>query len=114
MTINNSSGPIVVIGGGAAGMMAALTAARAGAEVTLIERNAKLGRKLYITGKGRCTVTNHCQPDEVLRNTPRNPKFLYSSMRAFPSERTERFFEELGVPLKVERGNRVLDARCHA
>ena len=107
MTSNNTSEQIVVIGGGAAGMMAALVAARAGAEVTLIERNAKLGRKLYITGKGRCNITNHCQPDEVLRNTPRNAKFLYSSMRAFPPERTERFFEELGVPLKVERGNRV-------
>lgn len=107
MTNNNKSDQIVVIGGGAAGMMAALTAAQSGAEVTLIERNAKLGRKLYITGKGRCNVTNHCQPDEVLRNTPRNAKFLYSSMRAFPPEQVERLFEGLGVPLKVERGNRV-------
>lgn len=101
------SNQIVVIGGGAAGMMAALTAARAGAAVTLVERNAKLGRKLYITGKGRCNLTNHCPPDEILRNTPRNGKFLYSAMRAFPPEQTERFFEGLGVPLKVERGNRV-------
>lgn len=107
MASNNTSDQIVVVGGGAAGMMAALTAARAGAEVTLIEKNAKLGRKLYITGKGRCNVTNHCTPDEVLRNTPRNSKFLYSSMRAFPPESTERFFEALGVSLKVERGNRV-------
>lgn len=107
MTSNNVLEQIVVIGGGAAGMMAALTAAQSGAEVILVERNAKMGRKLYITGKGRCNVTNHCPPDEVLRNTPRNSKFLYSSMRAFPPERTERFFEELGVRLKVERGNRV-------
>lgn len=98
---------IVVIGGGAAGMMAALSAAWEGARVTLLERNAKVGRKLYITGKGRCNVTNHCAAEEVLRNTPRNGKFLYSSMNAFPPEKTEQFFRQLGVPLKVERGNRV-------
>ena len=73
----------MVIGGGAAGMMAALSAAREGARVTLLERNAKVGRKLYITGKGRCNVTNHCAAEEVLRNTPRNGQFLYSSMNAF-------------------------------
>lgn len=107
MMKNNAEDQIVVLGGGAAGMMAALTAARSGAPVTLVERNAKVGRKLYITGKGRCNVTNHCLPDEVLRNTPRNGKFLYSAMRAFTPEQTERLFEELGVPLKVERGERV-------
>ena len=105
--IKNPDYPLVVVGGGAAGMMAALTAARAGTATALVERNQKVGRKLYITGKGRCNLTNHCPPDEVLRNTPRNGKFLYSAMGAFPPEQTERLFEGLGVPLKTERGNRV-------
>lgn len=98
---------IVVIGGGAAGMMAALAAAEQGADVTLLERNAKVGRKLYITGKGRCNLTNHCTAAEVLQNTPCNGKFLYSSMERFPPAETEKLFESLGVKLKVERGNRV-------
>lgn len=98
---------LIVVGGGAAGMMAALTAARAGARVMLLERNPKVGRKLYITGKGRCNLTNHCPAEEVLRYTSRNGKFLWSAMRAFPPTETEAFFEELGVQLKVERGNRV-------
>ena len=75
---------LVVVGGGAAGMMAAITAARLGADVCLVERNPKLGRKLYITGKGRCNVTNHCTPEEVLAATPRNGKFLYSAMNQTP------------------------------
>lgn len=87
--------------------MAAITAARQGSPVTLVERNPKLGRKLYITGKGRCNVTNHCSPEEVLAATPRNGKFLYSAVNHTPPAEVERFFEELGVPLKVERGNRV-------
>ena len=87
--------------------MAAITAARQGCPVTLVERNPKLGRKLYITGKGRCNVTNHCSPEEVLAATPRNGKFLYSAVNHTPPAEVERFFEELGVPLKVERGNRV-------
>ena len=99
--------PVVVVGGGPAGMMAALTARRAGAAVQLLERNPKVGRKLYITGKGRCNLTNHCGPEEVLANIPCNGKFLYSAMSAFPPAATEAFFEALGVPLKVERGNRV-------
>ncbi len=98
---------LFVVGGGAAGMMAAITAARLGCPVTLAERNPKLGRKLYITGKGRCNVTNHCSPEEVLSATPRNGKFLYSAVNHTPPAEVERFFEELGVPLKVERGNRV-------
>lgn len=98
---------LYVVGGGAAGMMAAITAARLGCPVTLVERNPKLGRKLYITGKGRCNVTNHCSPEEVLAATPRNGKFLYSAVNHTPPEEVERFFEALGVPLKVERGNRV-------
>lgn len=102
-----TGGRIVVIGGGAAGMLAALTARRAGAEVTLLERNPKLGRKVYITGKGRCNLTNHCTVEEALAHIPRNGKFLYSAMSAFPPSAVETFFEGLGVPLKIERGNRV-------
>ena len=98
---------VAVVGGGAAGMMAAITAARLGAAVVLIERNPKVGRKLYITGKGRCNVTNHCAPEEVLRAMPRNGKFLYSAIKRTTPADIERFFTELGVPLKVERGNRV-------
>ncbi len=98
---------LYVVGGGAAGMMAAITAARQGCPVTLVERNPKLGRKLYITGKGRCNVTNHCSPEEVLAATPRNGKFLYSAVNQTPPAEVERFFEDLGVQLKVERGNRV-------
>ena len=98
---------LIVVGGGAAGMMAALTAARTGIEVLLLERNPKVGRKLYITGKGRCNLTNRCTADEVLKNTPRNGRFLWSAMSAFPPGSTEAFFEGLGVPLKEERGRRV-------
>ena len=98
---------LIVVGGGAAGMMAAITAARLGADVCLVERNQKVGRKLYITGKGRCNVTNHCSPQEVLSAVPRNGKFLYSALERTPSAWVEEFFTGLGVPLKVERGNRV-------
>lgn len=105
---------LIVIGGGAAGMMAAITAARQGADVCLIERNAKVGRKLYITGKGRCNVTNHCSVEEVLAATPRNSRFLYSAMSHTPPAEVENFFEELGVKLKVERGNRVFPASDRA
>ena len=98
---------LYVVGGGAAGMMAAITAAQLGCPVTLAERNPKVGRKLYITGKGRCNVTNHCSPEEVLASTPRNGKFLYSAVNHTPPSDVEKFFEALGVPLKVERGNRV-------
>lgn len=98
---------IIVIGGGAAGMLAALTAARMGASVTLLERNQKVGRKLYITGKGRCNLTNDCTPAEVLANVPRNGKFLTSAVTRFPPAEVKAFFTNLGVPLKTERGNRV-------
>ena len=98
---------LIVVGGGAAGMMAAITAARLGTEVCLIERNPKVGRKLYITGKGRCNVTNHCAPEEVLASTPRNGRFLYSAMSRTTPADVEDFFTKLGVELKVERGNRV-------
>ena len=91
-------------------MMAAICAARQGASVTLVERNQKVGRKLYITGKGRCNVTNHCSPEEVRAATPRNGKFLCSALERTPPAWVEAFFEELGVKLKVERGSRVFPA----
>ena len=96
-----------MIGGGAAGCMAALAAAQAGASVTLLERNPKLGRKLYITGKGRCNVTNDCTAPEVLQNVPHNSRFLTSAVTRFPPESVKQFFEGQGVALKTERGNRV-------
>ena len=98
---------VIVIGGGAAGMFSAATAAFAGSRVLLLEKTERYGWKLSITGKGRCNVTNHCTPGAVLENVPRNPRFLYSVMDAFPPERAERAFEAMGVPLKTERGNRV-------
>ena len=97
----------IVIGGGPAGMMAAITAAQRGSRVLLLERNGKLGKKLLITGKGRCNLTNDCSAQEVLRNVPRNGRFLFSVMTAFPPEQTKAFFESRGCPLKTERGNRV-------
>lgn len=97
----------IVIGGGAAGMMSAITAAQSGSRVLLLERNGRLGKKLLITGKGRCNVTNDCSAQEVLQNVPRNGRFLYSALTAFPPEQAKAFFEENGCPLKTERGNRV-------
>lgn len=97
----------IIIGGGAAGMFAAIIAARQGKKVLLLERNDRLGKKLLITGKGRCNVTNNCTAQEVLQNTPRNGRFLYSAMTAFPPEKAMVFFRELGCELKTERGNRV-------
>lgn len=102
-----SQSPVVVIGGGAAGMMAALSARWAGASVVLIEPNEKLGRKLYITGKGRCNLTNNTTPEGVLQNVPRNGRFLYSAVTRFPPAAVMEYFEHLGVPLKTERGGRV-------
>ena len=98
---------LIVIGGGPAGMFAAITAARRGKKVLLLERNDRLGKKLLITGKGRCNVTNDCSDQEVLQNTPRNGRFLYSAMTAFPPEKVKAFFENHGCALKTERGNRV-------
>ena len=98
---------VAVIGGGAAGMMAAIKAAENGAEVTLIERNDRPGKKLRITGTGRCNVTNACDTKEFLNHVPTNPRFLYSALSCFSTEDTVAFFEEAGVPLKVERGRRV-------
>ena len=97
----------IVVGGGPAGMFAAMIAARRGARVLLLEKNNRLGKKLLITGKGRCNVTNDCLEQEVLQNIPRNGRFLYSAMTACPPATVMRFFQELGCPLKTERGNRV-------
>ncbi len=102
-----ASANVIVVGGGAAGMFAAITAAKSGCKVRLLEKNDRLGKKLAITGKGRCNVTNACSPEEVLQQVPRNPKFLFSAMRAFPPEKTMEFFAAQGCPLKVERGQRV-------
>ena len=98
---------VLVVGGGAAGMMAAGMAAKAGAKVVLFEKNDRLGKKLAITGKGRCNVANDCSCDEVMKNIPRNSRFLYSALSAFTPADVIRFFEEYGCELKVERGNRV-------
>ena len=98
---------VVVIGGGAAGMMAAITAAQNGNFVTLVEKNTRLGRKLAITGKGRCNLTNNCNGQTLIANIPQNGKFLYSAFSVFNSQSTMSFFENAGVPLKTERGNRV-------
>lgn len=107
MSMKKSVNEVVVIGGGAAGMFAAITAARHGKGVLLLEKNDRLGKKLAITGKGRCNVTNSSSVDEVLKNIPRNGRFLQSCLHAFSPEDTVRFFEENGCPLKTERGNRV-------
>ena len=107
MSMNGLKTEILVVGGGAAGMLAAGMAAEAGKRVTLLEHTSRLGKKLYITGKGRCNVTNCCPPEEVLRNVPRNSRFLYSALWSFPPESAMAFFEGLGCPLKTERGNRV-------
>lgn len=98
---------VIVVGGGAAGLMAAGTAAARGRRTILFEKNEKLGRKLRITGKGRCNVTNHCSVEEAAAAAPRGGKFLYSALSAFPPSEAMAFFEGLGVPLKTERGRRV-------
>ena len=98
---------IVVIGAGPAGLMAAGTCALCGNDVILIEKNAYPGKKLNITGKGRCNLTNSCDVDTIMQNVPQNPRFLYSAFSSFSAQDTMRFFEEIGVPLKIERGSRV-------
>jgi len=98
---------IIVIGGGAAGMFAAIHSSLNGANVTLIEQNSRLGKKLAITGKGRCNVTNNCDLQTFMSNVPTNPKFLYAAISAFTTADTVDFFESRGVALKTERGNRV-------
>jgi len=105
---------VAVVGGGPAGMMAAIAAGELGASVCLLEPNERLGKKLNITGKGRCNLTNNCGRDEFLRSVPRNGKFLYSAYAQFDSAGLMAFFENLGVPLKTERGNRVFPASDRA
>ncbi|MCI9560027.1 NAD(P)/FAD-dependent oxidoreductase [Clostridiaceae bacterium] len=100
-------GNVVIVGGGAAGMMAAVAAARSGHLVRIYEKNEKLGKKIYITGKGRCNVTNACETEELFAGMVSNPKFLYSGFYGFTSQDMMRFLEENGCPVKVERGNRV-------
>ena len=98
---------VIVVGGGAAGMFAAIHVGLAGKRVLLLERNDRLGKKLRITGKGRCNVTNCCTAEEVLQHVPRNGRFLYSAVTQYPPARMMEFLEAEGCPLKTERGNRV-------
>lgn len=101
---------IIVVGGGAAGMMAAAAASDTGADVLLIEKNEKLGKKLFITGKGRCNLTNACDPETFFDNVVSNPKFMYSSFYGFSNDAVMKYFESLGLKLKTERGDRVFPA----
>ncbi len=105
---------VAVVGGGAAGMIAAIAAAENGHKVTLYEHNEKLGKKLFITGKGRCNVTNASDIDEIFNNIVTNSKFLYSSIYTFTNDMVMDFFEKDGLKLKVERGNRVFPASDHS
>ena len=105
---------VIIVGGGAAGLMAALFAARAGAKVLLLERNEKLGKKIYITGKGRGNLTNAVDMQAFMAHIYRNPRFLYPAFANLDNQGSMRLFEELGLPLKVERGERVFPASDHA
>lgn len=105
---------VIVVGGGAAGMMAAYSAAIAGHQVTLLEKNEKLGKKIYITGKGRCNFTNASDMETILQNVVSNPKFMYSAFYTFSNESVMDFFETNGMPYKVERGNRVFPVSDHS
>lgn len=105
---------IMVTGGGAAGMMAAIAAAQRGCDVLLTERNEKLGKKIYITGKGRCNVTNACDTEDVFKQIPRNARFLYSAVYTYDNFRVMDFFEQHHIPLKTERGGRVFPVSGHA
>ena len=105
---------VLIIGGGAAGMMAGVFAARNHHEVHILEKNAKLGKKVFITGKGRCNVANACDTEELFPAVMSNPKFLYSGFYSFGPQDVMNFFEEAGVPLKIERGNRVFPQSDHS
>ena len=98
---------IIVIGAGASGLMAALEAAKGGHEVWILEKNEKAGKKIYITGKGRCNVTNNCDVNNFIKNVITNPKFLFSALNKFKPSDTMNFFESNKTPLVIERGNRV-------
>ena len=105
---------VLVIGGGPAGCFAAIAAAEQGHQVVLLERNEKIGKKLFITGKGRCNLTNACDTEELFLNIPRNSKFLYSAIYSYDNFRVMDFFEQNGTPVKVERGNRVFPVSDHS
>lgn len=105
---------VMIIGGGAAGMMAACLAAEGGHSVILLEKNEKLGKKLFITGKGRCNLTNACDMEGLLNSVVKNPKFMYSSFYGYTNEEAMAFFERLGCSLKTERGGRVFPASDHS
>ncbi len=110
----HSMSKVLIIGGGAAGMMAGVFAARNHHEVHILEKNEKLGKKVFITGKGRCNVANACDTEELFPAVMSNPKFLYSGFYLFGPQDVMNFFEEAGVPLKVERGNRVFPQSDHS
>ena len=105
---------VLIVGGGAAGMFASVFAAKHGHEVHVFEKNEKLGKKLYITGKGRCNLTNACDVSELLNAVMSNPKFLYSAFYGYTNWDTIDFFESIGVKTKVERGNRVFPVSDHS
>lgn len=105
---------VIVVGGGAAGAMAAIAAARSGSRTTLFEKNEKIGKKLFITGKGRCNVTNACETEELFGNVVSNGKFLYSAFYSFDNNSTMDFFEQAGCMLKTERGDRVFPKSDHS
>lgn len=105
---------VVVIGGGAAGMMAAIECAKKGAKVSLYEKNDRLGKKLFITGKGRCNLTNACDMEDLLKSVMKNHKFMYSAFQGFNNWETIGFFEDLGLSTKIERGNRVFPQSDHS
>lgn len=105
---------VIVVGGGAAGMMAAAVAAENGCKVTLLEQNEKLGKKVFITGKGRCNITNACDTEELFQNVISNPKFLFSAIYEFDNQAVIQFFESLGLSVKIERGERVFPVSDHS
>ena len=105
---------VLIAGGGAAGMMAAVMAAREGCTVTLFEKNEKLGKKVFITGKGRCNLTNACDVEDLFPAVKTNAKFLYSSFYGFTNQDVMDFFEELGMRTKIERGERVFPLSDHS
>ena len=105
---------VVIAGGGAAGMMASISAARSGHEVHVYEKNEKLGKKLFITGKGRCNLTNACDMETLFENVCSNRKFLYSAFYGFSNQDTVAFFEDCGLKVKVERGDRVFPSSDHS
>ena len=105
---------VVVIGGGPAGMFAAIAAAENGHHVTLLEKNEKLGKKLFITGKGRCNITNSSDMDVLFNSVMTNRKFLYSAFYAYDNQMVIDFFEQAGLPVKNERGNRIFPVSDHS